>query len=555
MEDNFTHPRLLRFVVKQIMCVRLLQWPIDHVMRRRKGNGHEIRAGKEGGELPDETPLVLVRTVASRHVVTVVNAQASALGIRPGFTLTQARALCANVRYLDHDPSSDVRSLEALARWMQRFTPTVDYFPRTFDDVEDQADDPLGHAVFLDVTGCQRLYGSLVEVCRRVKQAMQGFGVRARCVVASTPSGAYALASSGRFDLQVIEPHDVRESLRVLHVRSLRLDESVVATLRHLGIETIGQLMDLPRRALPARFGDELLQRLDRASGDLPDPMCPLDHTPDIRARVDFDYRIESPEAIWRILEHLLDRVIEQLIRTGCGVRELRLKLARPHDEPVLRTIRTSRLTRLPQRLLSLIRCVLEQDIDRPRRRSGRVIAHSLSDQGFSTFEIAVIGFERISQEQLTLDDSEHRALDQELSRLLEMLTLRMGESGVRRARCVDSHLPELATVWSDAFWRCSDVEPTSRARPMRLQAGPTRIRVTSLRNEVDDIVPPLVFEWNGTSSRIVHMRGPERIAGPWWEGREKTRDYFEVEDESHRRLWIFRVVETGEWFFHGEYA
>ncbi len=54
---------------------------------------------------------------------------------------------------------------------------------------------------------------------------------------------------------------------------------------------------------------------------------------------------------------------------------------------------------------------------------------------------------------------------------------------------------------------------------------------------------------------RIAHSVGPERIAGAWWRGHHKTRDYYDVEDEdTGQRFWIFRVAESGKWFVQGEF-
>ncbi|MDB5296398.1 MAG: polymerase, partial [Phycisphaerales bacterium] len=70
-----------------------------------------------------------------------------------------------------------------------------------------------------------------------------------------------------------------------------------------------------------------------------------------------------------------------------------------------------------------------------------------------------------------------------------------------------------------------------------------------------DDDGPPAVFAYRGEARRVTHCDGPERIAGVWWDGHDKTRDYYEVEDEAGRRFWIFRVVRTGRWFLHGEFG
>ena len=64
----------------------------------------------------------------------------------------------------------------------------------------------------------------------------------------------------------------------------------------------------------------------------------------------------------------------------------------------------------------------------------------------------------------------------------------------------------------------------------------------------------PISFTWDGEVHRLPHGVGPERIAGHWWRGHHRTRDYFDIEDEDGRRFWIFRVRETNRWYLHGEF-
>jgi protein ImuB len=62
----------------------------------------------------------------------------------------------------------------------------------------------------------------------------------------------------------------------------------------------------------------------------------------------------------------------------------------------------------------------------------------------------------------------------------------------------------------------------------------------------------PIAFTLDNQPRPIVHAVGPERIAGAWWDGHNKTRDYFDVEDNDGRRWWLFRVFQTSRWFLHG---
>jgi protein ImuB len=62
----------------------------------------------------------------------------------------------------------------------------------------------------------------------------------------------------------------------------------------------------------------------------------------------------------------------------------------------------------------------------------------------------------------------------------------------------------------------------------------------------------PVMFVHEDGVHRVSHCVGPERIAGRWWDGHDKTRDYFDVQDAQGRRFWVFRVTQTGKWYLHG---
>ena len=60
---------------------------------------------------------------------------------------------------------------------------------------------------------------------------------------------------------------------------------------------------------------------------------------------------------------------------------------------------------------------------------------------------------------------------------------------------------------------------------------------------------------------------GPERIGAKWWQEKKRersndlgeaesgTRDYFQVADEAGQWWWVFRILETGQWFMHGRWV
>lgn len=118
----------------------------------------------------------------------------------------------------------------------------------------------------------------------------------------------------------------------------------------------------------------------------------------------------------------------------------------------------------------------------------------------------------------------------------------------------LESNLPESAC-------RCRDTPAKAAAsgtrsavdllRPFRLLREPRSITAIVRPSESRD-GEPVSFTDCGEVHRLDHVRGPERITGQWWNGRWKTRDYFDVLDVGGNRYWIFRVAQSGRWFLHG---
>jgi protein ImuB len=105
---------------------------------------------------------------------------------------------------------------------------------------------------------------------------------------------------------------------------------------------------------------------------------------------------------------------------------------------------------------------------------------------------------------------------------------------------------------------RTGETWPSAWPRPVRLLANPEPIETLAVLPDH----PPALFVWKGVRRRIKRADGPERIFGEWWvldAEIPSVRDYFQVEDESGERFWVFRAGDgehaaTGSqaWFLHG---
>jgi protein ImuB len=514
--------------------VRFLNWPIDRLARK----------------LPErDLPWAVVATGANQRPIVAVNIAAAARGVRAGMTLTQGQAICSALAHHEHDPVRDGKALTALARWMMRFSPLV---CPTFDD----------HCIFLDVTGCRRVFGGLDQILRQVSGTMRRWRLTARSAIAPNPGAAWALAQCGSSNHILMERSaDLPGVLAPFPVSALRLDSACIMALRHVGIETIGQLAALPRWALPARFGRQLLLRLDQAMGRISEPLDFLRHQSPIRVREDFEGAISAAESIRAVLEKLIDRIIIELTKLGCGARRMEVDFLRPYAAAIRRTIVLSRPTRDGKKILRLIQCAME-GIGQEKARRERSY-WLFPPAGFIGIQLEAAVVERITDEQFHLLEQTERLGQIELDDLMERLTLRLGPEGLLRPQLVEYHVPEKAARHVPEVNRMLEpaakpsvhrAKATSAARPLQLLAVPVAIRVIATPSPDGD-GRPASFIHGGVDRPIVHSVGPERISGHWWEGQSKTRDYFDVEDSGGRRFWIFRVVETTRWFLQGEWG
>ena len=472
----------------------------------------------------NDPPMVVTRTVANRQLVVAMSSSAAASGVRPDLTLTEARALCPGLMNFEHDPTADARALEALARWMMRFTPVVALSQE--------------NSIYLDVTGCARVFGGVSNIVRAVLDSLARLRLSAAVAVAPTPGAAWAIASFGD-NGRIVPPADVESALSILPTAALRLDHDLCASLHHLGLETIGQVMGLPRSALPSRFGTQLLLRLDQALGRIDEPLVPLPWHVPVEARMDFEGPIESWETIWRVFKELIGRVIEQLARRGCGARRADVEFFRADKTIIRHTINLSRPTRDPVNLFNLIRCATE-GVDG-------------GDDGFLGVKLSMPLAERIDAEQIALLDHERYAGEIELAQLIERLRVRFGQDILLQPALVESHVPERAFAWQGISTRPD--HPKARTenpcRPLQLLPEPIEIGVMVTPSDDRD-GRPILFRLDGRVHELRHAIGPERIGGEWWRGHGRTRDYFDVEDGEGKRFWVFRVQESKCWYLHG---
>ncbi len=525
---------------------------------RRLSTDRIARSRKETREKSPErsSPLVVTGKRGNVELLTAVDEAAEQLGLKPGLTLAQARAMHPGIEAVAEDTESDSALLESIADWCLRYTPLV------------ACDAPDG--LLLDISGCTHLYGGERELVVDLSNRLDKAGFAYSLAIAGTIGAAWAAAHYG-------EPAnhasgEERALLAPLSLSALRIPSVTAASLARVGLKRIGDIIDLPRAPLTARFGSDVLRQLDRALGHEHEPLTPRLPVAPYVAEQRFAEPIAREEDVLAVTGRLARRLQFALERRGDGARRIELTLFR--TDGMVRRIAagTSRPLRDPDEIRGLF-------VER---------LAALADAfdpgfGFDMARLSVIVVEPSPPQQIGIGGGED---DAELCRLIDRLSARLGARRVQRLAAQDSHIPEVAeaalpaqAVNGDAGWtafRRYREEAALSPRPLRLLTRPEPIEAVA---EVPD-GPPLRFRWRRALHEVVAAEGPERIEGAWWSEHggqisgslasgnfasgNLARDYFRVEDKSGLRFWLFRaglyrdLVPGGPaptWFLHGTFA
>src|SRR5919198_804011 len=316
------------------------------------------------------SPLVVFGKRGNLDLVLAVDAAAEQLGLTAGLALAQARAMHPTLTAVSEDQTADARLLDAIAETCQRYTPLV------------AIDPPDG--ILLDIGGCAHLFGGEEKLRTDLLARMTCLGFSARIAIAATIGAAFAAARFGDAPIMEDATGDARGRLAPLPLAALRLPDETVAALARVGLKRIGDILDLPRSPLAARFGADLLRQLDRALGREDEPLTP-----------------RLPIAPY---------VAEKRIAAGTS---------RPVRDPqVIRALFVERLA------------ALGDEID--------------PGFGFDLTRLSVLNAEPCPDEQIGFGTLEDQI---ELDRLIDRLSARLGRQRVSRLLACDSHIPELAAA------------------------------------------------------------------------------------------------------------
>lgn len=521
-----------------------------------------LQAAIRAGEADPSAAVVLVVRRSGRQEVCGVSLPARTIGILPGMTLSQARALWPSVQDLPADPERNRALLRGLAEALLPLAPAVELAPP--------------QTLLLDASAAGRLTGAAGRAAEEawgllLLEAVSEFGLRGAVAVADAPETA-RLGALGAEEVRVVPPSpsaQVPGELPLSLVQALgeRLDApgrwplpalpderplwpavapQSWALLERLGVDTVEALLRLPERTLSSRLGADAQALLLLARGGRPRPLRPFRPPEALEEALEIDPPLENAQGVLFLARPMVERLAARLQargrtgtrlvlgvetdaagqgRGGFGPRRERRRILLEPARPVDRA----------QPLLDLLR----------DRLGGLQVEGGITGLSLTVVETGARG----GQFALADRPRDREALESVLSRL----SARCGEDAVGALRLQPRWLPEQGACVVPFEAERPPPGDASLSGPSQLltvrtvsncpEVPPRPLRLRSPEPIAPECSPegvPRAFEWQGRRHRVLGWMLPERLATAWWED-TPAREYLTLTLEGGLRVWAFR--------------
>ena len=264
-------------------------------------------------------PVVVGGNPEGRGVVAAANYAAREYGVRSAMPAARARLLCPHAVFIRSrmtlyaEVSAEIRSI------FERYTPLVE--PLSLDEA------------FLDVGASEELFGTGVDIARRIKEDVRSeLGLVASVGVAPNKFLAKLASDLDKPDgLVVVRPEGVQEFLDPLPVEKLwGVGAAAEKRLHALGVHTIADLRGRPEQALGEQFGKWGHRLFELAHGRDDRPVTPEQEARSISHETTFEIDLTEGAALRDCLRGLTEQVAWRVRRQGlrAGTVEIKVRYA-----------------------------------------------------------------------------------------------------------------------------------------------------------------------------------------------------------------------------------
>jgi DNA polymerase-4 len=341
-----------------------------------------------------------------RGVVTSASYEARKFGVHSAMPLRTAGRLCPHAIFIDNHHTKYTEWSDRVATVLAKFSPIVEMV--SIDEA------------YLDLAGTERLHGPPLSATDKLLRAISSeTGLPCSGGLASTRLVAKVASDQAKpRGLVWVVPGSEARFLAPLGVRKIPgIGEVTERALRALGLETVGQLADVPQEKLERIFGQWGTALFRKARGgdsyefviDAEPKSISHNHT--------FGEDVSDPGMILAMLSHLSQKACKRLREAGLATRTLTLTIRYTGFDTYTRAKTLAAPTDLDGDIFAVFQDLLRKHRD--LKRKVRLIGVSLA--GFSHGE-----------QQLDLLDASRRAKLEKLMRATDGLRDRFGFDSVQ---------------------------------------------------------------------------------------------------------------------------
>ena len=253
-------------------------------------------------------PVIVGGDAEKRGVVSAASYEARAFGVHSAMPASQARRLCPQGVFLPVRMDRYREVSGQIFEVFQGYTPLIE--PLSLDEC------------FLDVTGCESLFGPAPEMAREIKRKiLVRTGLTASAGIAPNKFLAKIASDWRKPDgLVEIKPDEVGAFLENLPISKLwGVGKSTEEILKGMGILRAGQLAQYPPEGIGKKLGKFGLELLALARGEDNRPVVPHEEAKSLSQEQTFTPDLQDRQAMEQIL-------LDQAEQVGWELRKQKLK-------------------------------------------------------------------------------------------------------------------------------------------------------------------------------------------------------------------------------------
>jgi protein ImuB len=400
--------------------------------------------------------------------------------------------------------------------------------------------------LFLDISGTERIHSSEEALTEKISSFLRESKINEyKISVADTYGAAWAFSRYGDKHINIIDKKELRSKAADLPVAALRIPNSLCLELIELGIVSTYNLLNIPSKVIVRRFGYLLLQRLDQLFGIIPEALTFTKRKTPCSTAVELEDEVNQLPLLALQLKEKMMALVHQLDSSGLILEKLHILFSGRTKHIECSFFLGSYRNEL-KHLMEVIISYLER------------VDLNFYIQGF---KLTILSVSRRSSLQANVSSLEADSTKQDREVLLDELRNTLGESQIYKLCLKKSLWPENSFSYlseSQCNLKNTPVDKDllknlPQQRPPLLLTKP--LPITAIFLLPDN--PPSAIRLKNKNYQVRQATKAERITPEWWNFlphscAQNPRDYFKIQDELGRFFWIYRELNSNQWFLHG---